>query len=110
MLHLLAIAVRPCIQPPWQCSNSGKVAKHHALGISISYSLGNNLSAADAYMLQRPQLLTMSKTDKTLWPSCCLGFTFMQRSYPESELTLLFGVTATSYELAMLAALCDNDI
>ena len=84
--------------------------KHHALQISISYSLGNNLSAADAYMLQRPQLLTMSKTDKTLWPSCCLGFTFMQRSYPESELTLLFGDGKHPTSFAMLAALCDNDI
>ena len=108
VLQLLAIALWPSTQPPWPCSNSGQDCQALCTADVNQLLLDIDLSAAEAYMLQRPQLLMASKNVATLWPSCCLKFSIMQRSCPGSELTLLSGENITRRS-AMLAALCDTD-
>ena len=54
-----------------------------SLGCIHICSCGTHAAAATA--------AETSKTIITLWPSCCLGFSLMQITFPKSELTLLSG-------------------
>ena len=66
-----------------------RIAKHHAPRTSISCSSGCiHICSCGTYAAAATAAET-SKTIITLWPSCCLGVSLMQITFPESELTLL---------------------